>query len=159
MKHIATLTCEKVIVDQRNVHSLISLISRAEIGALPGAPQPQEPEPIPMNAVIPKEWYVFSMWLPSAEEVGKSFHQVMQIYWPNGDKYSDSKLPFSVTDVGPVHNSFHSIGMPVGQEGELKIVTWLEENDERITDIFDAHLTIKHGIPITRTPATTQAKQ
>jgi len=141
MKFLATCACEKVIIDKHGVHSLITVMANMDI-ALEISPGPDAPKEVPPNLVIPKDWFIFSMWLPSAEEIGKNFVQVIEIYWPNGDKFAEARLKFK-TDEKAQYNSLCMQGFPAGQVGNVKVITWIESEDHRITEVFDYYLAIK----------------
>jgi hypothetical protein len=76
MRFIATCACEKIIVDKVGTYSLISVMSGTDIAIT--AP-PSAPGQLPANAMLPKEWWVLSMWEPHSDEVGKDFEQVIEV--------------------------------------------------------------------------------
>jgi len=132
-------------------------MSNADIAVALNPQSPNEPaeQPIPANAVMPREWFVFSMWMPSIEDAGKSFEQVIEIYWPNSDKFTEGRLPFKA-DEKASYNSIQMLGFPIGQVGNIKIQTWLEYQGSRITDTFDYCVSIKH---LDRPPSPVTASQ
>jgi hypothetical protein len=140
MKHIGSFICEKVIIDGRGAPSIITIMQNAHIDTIPGA----EPQAIPPNAVMPKEWYFFSSWFPSSDEVGKNFEQVYQVYWPNGEKFSEARSEFTVQDETQ-YNTLYMQGLPVGQQGDVKIVTWLDHNGHKVSELVERILRIKYG--------------
>jgi hypothetical protein len=142
MKFLAFFACEKVIIDKNGAHSFINMMLNVEI-QIP----PQNPQQIPPNAVTPQMWFLFSLWAPSPEEVGKTFEQVFQIYWPNGDKFHEARLQFK-PDENYQQTSLGLNGLPVGQAGLLRLVTWVEDHGQRISDIVEYHTRIKHPAPL-----------
>jgi len=140
MRYLATCACDKIVIDKLGAHSLISVMSNADISIVPA---PGTPEQIPPNAVTPREWWIFSMWEPSSEEAGKEFEQVFQVYWPNKEKLLEGRLGFK-PDERVQYTSYSVLGFPVGQQGKVRIVTWVEQQGSRITDIFDYHITVRH---------------
>jgi hypothetical protein len=142
MKFLALCACEKIIIDKNGAHSLITIMSNTDINfaAPPGQTLPDE---IPTNAVFPREWWVFSMWQPSDDEVGKTFEQVFEVYWPNGEKFGESKIEFT-SDEKVQYNSLLMAGFPVGQIGNVRVVTWIEKQGSRITEPIDYCLRVKH---------------
>jgi hypothetical protein len=140
MRLLATCVCDRLIVDKMGAHSLIAIMSNADIAITPPA---GGSERLPPNAMFPKEWWIFSMWEPASGDVGKEFDQIIQVYWPNGDKILDGKLTFK-TDDRTSYNSYQVLGFPVGQEGKVKILTWVEEQGRALTDPFPYYITIKY---------------
>jgi hypothetical protein len=141
MRFLATLACEKVVIDKAGAHSLIEIMSGADIAITP--PPGLLATQLPPNAMSPKQWWIFSVWEPNTDEVGKEFEQVYAVYWPNGDKLIDGRLTFKADDKVQ-YTSYTILGFPVGQEGKLKISTWIEKGGSRITDPFDYFITIRH---------------
>lgn len=140
MKSIIFCACEKVLIDRvTGSHSLISVMVSAEArfsGTLP-------PE-LPINAVLPSMWFVYGMWETSAEDAGKSHEQVLEIYWPNGDKFLDNRLPFVADAALRAQNSVGVVGFPGGQKGDIKILAWIEHDGQPVSDIAEYHVTVKH---------------
>lgn len=136
MKFLALCTCDRVIIDKRGAHSLINLMLNAEIQT--GA------EPIPRNAVGPAQWFIYSMWVPSPQDVGEKFEQVYQIYWPDGEKFSEHRFEFSQPDESVQQVTFGFYGLPVGQSGKVKIVTWLDKKGHRVSDVIETSINVKH---------------
>src|SRR5208282_3120547 len=128
MRPQALCTCEKVIVDKREVHSLINLIHNVEIEASADMPK---------NAVGPNQWCIFTMWVPSSEDVGRKFEQAYQVYWPDGGKFFEGRFEFTQENEEIQQITFGLIGFPVGQPGRLRIITWLDRDGHRISDILE----------------------
>jgi hypothetical protein len=141
MRHLATCACDKLIIDKNGAHSLVSIMSNADISIV--VQSPAVSEQIPTNAVTPREWWIFSMWEPSSEDVGEQFEQVYQIYWPNNEKLSENRIGFK-PDERVQYNSQPILGFPVGQSGKIRIVTWVDHHGQRVTEVFDYYITIKH---------------
>ena len=136
MKFLALCTCDRVIIDKRGAHSLINLMLNAEVQTGTGE--------IPRNALAPTQWSIFSMWVPSPEDVGEMFEQVYQVYWPDGEKFSESRFEFTQPDETVQQVTFTFYGLPVGQPGKLRIVTWLDKKGYRVSDIVETSINVKH---------------
>jgi len=148
MKCRALLACDKIIVDKQGAHSLINVMAHAIVWAqqqLPG----QEPQdiPIPPNAVSPQQWWIYTFWTMSPAEDGQSFEQVYQVYWPNGEKLMENRLPFKQQGDKPQQTTYFIGGFPVGQEGAVKIVTWLDSHGTRVSDIEETVVFVSHKNP------------
>ena len=136
MKFLSLCTCDRVIIDKQGAHSLINLMLNAEVQT--GA------EPTPRNAVGPYQWFIYSMWIPSTEDIGEKFEQVYQIYWPDGEKFAENRLEFTQPDDTVQQVTFAFYGLPVGQPGKLRIVTWLDKKGHRVSDVIETNINIKH---------------
>jgi hypothetical protein len=148
MKSTALLACEKLIVDKDGAHSLINVMHSAAVVL-----QPQKlgdvPQriPIPSDAVVPNQWWIYSVWMPSLQDVGGSFEQVYQLYWPSGEKFAENRLAFTQKDHRLQQTSFYYVGFPVGQPGNLRIVSWLDREGQRVSDIIETYVRIDHSSP------------
>jgi hypothetical protein len=143
MKFLASFPCEKVIIDQRGTPSIITVMQNAHIGPIAGVEGLQE---IPPNAVLPLQWAIFSVLEPSADEVGSTFEQVYQVYWPNEEKFTEGRATFKPDDNWQ-YNSCQLLGFPAGQVGNVRIITWVDHEGHRITDIVEFNVRVKHGAP------------
>jgi hypothetical protein len=137
MQFVALCTCEKVIIDKRGAHSLINLMLNAEI-------QATAEQQIPRNAVVPTQWFIYTMWVPSSEDIGKKFEQVYQVYWPDGEKFTENRFEFTQPDDSVQQVTFGFVGFPVGQTGKLRIVTWLDQAGHRVSDLIETSIRVKH---------------
>jgi hypothetical protein len=135
MRNLALCTCEKVIIDKQGAHSLINLILNAEI---------QHVGEIPPNAVSSSQWFIYVMWVPAPEDVGEKFEEFFQIYWPDGEKFFEGSLEFTQPDESVQQVSYSLIGFPVGQIGNLRILTWLDKRGNRVSDVIETNIRVKH---------------
>jgi hypothetical protein len=157
MKCVALLTCEKVVIDKNGAHSLINVMITAAVTAEVTGPQQADQHPqqiaVPSNAVIPVTWWIYTLWNPSSEDVGKAFEQVYQVFWPNGDKLAESTLPFTQQNDQMQQTSFHIGGFPVGQQGKVRIVTWLHLDGVRTSEIIETYILMSHTAPADALPS------
>lgn len=145
MKCHALLPCERVIIDKEGAHSIINVMVNAEVSMdVVGPNSAPQRVPIPPNAVTGTMWWIYTLWEPSADDVGKSFEQVYQIYWPNGDKVLESRLSFTQKDDAMNQTTFYIAGFPVGQPGKVRISTWLDSQGHRVSELADVFVNIKH---------------
>jgi len=125
-KLLAFVVCEKVIIDKKDTPSLITIVQNVELGILPGV----EKVEIPPGAVVPFGWTIFTIWLGSADEAGKTFHQKIEtILEKDQDKnpFPRADLPFVVKE-GLNYNTNTVFGFPASI-GTLKVKMWLEAED------------------------------
>jgi hypothetical protein len=143
MKCHAFCACNKIIIDKDGSHSIIEIMLNAEVKLTLG-PSVDTPVVIPPNAVSPTMWWLYTQWEPFSEDVGQDFEQVFQIYWPSGEKFAETRLPFTQKDERMNQSSFYFGGFPVGQEGKLRLVTWLDRQGHCVTEIIESFVFIKH---------------
>jgi hypothetical protein len=159
MKFLVLCACEKVIIDKNGAHSLINIMQNAELQNVPqsgaNASAMMQASELPSNAVLPQLWFVFSIWQPSSDEVGKTFQQMHQIFWPDGTKFMDGPLEFK-PDESYQQNSFGVLGFPVGQPGPVRIVTWVEDRGRPITETHEYFIRVKHAAPVSPVTAPTK---
>jgi hypothetical protein len=146
MKPLAMLACDKIIVDKEGTHSLISVIMDAAVKVQEGQPgKPPRDIDVPANAVAPHQWGIYAQWEPSSDDVGKSFVAVFQVFWPNGERLIEQKLPFTQANNKVQQTTLTIAGFPVGQQGRVKIVAWLNSPDgHKVSDGIETHVNIEH---------------
>src|SRR6266436_9855406 len=126
LKPYVCVACEKVICAKDDVASLIGLFSKFIITV------PPETE-IPSNGVTPKEWAVFSSWDCEPGDEHLAFTLCTQFLYPDQTQYGDlNKHKLKVEPNKRVQAAVQLNGFPIGQLGEYKVRTWIEENDQTI---------------------------
>jgi hypothetical protein len=90
------------------------------------------------------------MWKASSDEVGKKVEQVYQIYWPSGEKFSEENVEF-VVDSTIQQITLDLVGFPAGQPGDLRVVTWLFNMGDRVSDIVETSIHVTHAARQTST--------
>lgn len=141
MKLMTICACERVIIDKiTNGHSLISVLVNAEIR------QPTEIV-VPSDAVAPAPWYVFTLWESDPEESGKTFEQVLEVRWPNGEIFAANRLPVTTDESLMAQFAVGINTLPIGQVGKVVITSWIEHEGERKTPIATYYFKVKHNIP------------
>jgi len=130
--------CEKVILDQAGVPSLISLFTKLKM-LLPG-----QLADVPGNAVAPKEWAVFTSWDRLPTDEGKIFNQCLQVLYPDGKVFFENRdLKFAVKPGERQHNAVGIYGFPIGQKGDYMIRMWLEENGSVVVEPVEIRLEVE----------------
>ncbi|HXJ04086.1 MAG TPA: hypothetical protein VNH65_03255 [Candidatus Acidoferrum sp.] len=128
LKPYVCVACEKVIIAQDGVASLIALFSKI-ILTIPAGTE------IPRDAVAPKEWAVFSIWDPEPGDDLRKFFLCTQILYPDETQFGQiAKSKFNIEPNKRSQMNMQIQGFPIGQAGEYKIRSWIEENDKKISD-------------------------
>jgi hypothetical protein len=136
--------CEKVILDQGGVASLISLFTRVNLSL---------PADIPGNAIAPKEWTIFTSWDWEPEDEGREYKQVIQILYPDGSPFLASVEQRFVVQRNTKHQiNAPVLGFPIGQSGIYTIRMHLEHNEAVIFEATPIRLEVIHQ-PGAATPA------
>jgi hypothetical protein len=134
------LICEKIIVDQQQKPTLISIFQ--SIAAL--VPEEQQ---LPKDIIGGAQWAIFCEWFFAEEELNKNFEQVVEVLLPDGSP-SPIRGRLSFRDLAKdgqgTRTYVNMFGMPISQVGFLSINVWIESNTERVTDIFTYRIKIEH---------------
>lgn len=129
--------CSEVLSDDRDTPSLIGVFAGLDV--LP--PPNSEIQP---NALSPKSWVMFSLWLAESNDIGREFTQKMQITTPDGVGFGESSQEFKMTAL--THTLKIAInGMPVGMPGKLTVEVWVESHQLKVTDKHRYEITIQHS--------------
>lgn len=102
---------------------------------------------IPPNAVMPLQWWIYTVWRPSPSDVDKPFEQFYELFWPNGEKFAESKLSFIQKENRLQQTSFFFSGFPVGQIGDIKVVSWLESGGKHVSETLETIVRVDHIDP------------
>jgi hypothetical protein len=126
MKLLLATACQVVINDPEFSHSLISVFHEIRFGISSSID-------LPPNALIPREWSVFSKWELTDEESTGDIAQTCEMYWPDGALLSRTKLVAAKPVQRALAFNVRSQGFPVGQSGKLKIVLWIEDGEKQLS--------------------------
>lgn len=149
MKFLALCPCERVIVDKDGQHSLINIIRGFTI-------EPATPT-MSRTAVAPREWSIYTMWRAGPEDIGRTFEQWYQIYWPDGEKFSEENFDF-IADSDIQQVTLDLVGFPAGQVGDVRIVSWLFLAGHRVSDLIEASIRVTHAPRLKPNPVPTSAQ-
>lgn len=130
--------CERVIIDDQGSATLVIILHKIAVFN----PKIEE---LPKDAVAPKEWVVFTLWEPMAEDIGKEFVQVLQTILPDGSEFKKSEMRFRFQEGKRQQNRMLIQGMPVGQDGKLALNTWLEVDSRQVGEVNSYDLTITYS--------------
>ncbi|MFZ0707895.1 MAG: hypothetical protein WAM71_20015 [Candidatus Korobacteraceae bacterium] len=133
--------CEKVVFDKNETASLISVLQNVDV-RVPVTP--------PEYATLPKEWFIFTRWDVSDSEPGKIFEQVWQVLWPDGEKFVEHRAPLNATsekrDDDVRQGYFQLASFPFGQQGKMRLLTWLDFDGQRVSEIEESGFWVQHHL-------------
>jgi hypothetical protein len=136
--------CEKVIVDQDNVVSLISILQEANV-QLTSADAPPE------NASAPMQWAIFTFWKKDDGDGANTFEQRAALASASGAILLESVATLEL--MLPFQRVVHLItGLPVGTAGKHAIKLWLRQKADppgEWKEVASFPLTINHVSPKT----------
>jgi hypothetical protein len=140
LKPYICVACERVIIEQAiessppgssGVPSLIGLFSK--MIAFTSFAAGSEIQRIPHDAVIPKEWAVFSQWDHEPGDENKKYVICTQLYYPDKSPFGPTnKVPLKIEAKARSQNVIRITGFPIGQAGFYKVRTWIEEEDQEV---------------------------
>ena len=121
-KLLLFVPCQKVLIDQDNTISTVSIIQEMWLEA--GATVPPD-----FQAAV--RWDVVTLWFRLPEDDGRTFEQVVMLLTSDGTMTSHTKLQFSMST--PFHRTLsYMYGFQVGQPGthhlELKLKDMANES-------------------------------
>lgn len=113
--------CEKVLIDQSNTSSLISIMEEVTVRVIPGGQRP------PANAIIPMQWAVLSLWeQTSGYDSGRTFEQRTALVSATGQHLIEAIGEFTfATPRFRMTNQF--VGMPISEPGQHRVKVWIRE--------------------------------
>jgi hypothetical protein len=126
MKPLITVPCQIALNDPVSGHSLIGVFHEIKVQISGDLPE------LPLNAMLPKEWAVFSKFGLTPEEEGREYSLKTDIYWPDGSLLLRNLLPAEK----PTRNGMAFIvrlqAFPFGQPGMIRVVETLLSGDENV---------------------------
>lgn len=150
LKPYICATCERVIIEQivplpgsspipdpTGPTSLISLFSKLYVQANATG----SGETIPPNAVIPREWAIYTEWDTEPGDETKHYELCAQLLYPDGTFFGEQvKYPVNVS----LHRRSQVIvkvgAFPIGQAGIYTARVWIEENRQRVSESIDLRI-------------------
>jgi hypothetical protein len=133
------VVCDKVIIDEVGVASLITLFSTVTL-SMAGE--------IPSDALAPKEWAIFAIWDYESADEGKEYNQVVQLLLPDRTSFLERLETKFVMRPGRKQQIKNPVlGFPVGQQGNVTVRLWLEHAGNVIFEARPILLEVKHAPP------------
>jgi hypothetical protein len=128
MKLLLASPCQIVIQDKEaGGHSLIGIFHHFKIRV-------PETADIPANALLPREWAIFSKWSFEPSETEKKIKLVAEAFWPNDEPLFRAELV--AAEISDNQSAFiiRNGGFPMGQNGLIKIILSIFVDDELAHD-------------------------
>lgn len=143
------VTCEKVIIAKDEQTSLISLFNVMNV-MIPT----DQTDPIASNAVVPKEWVIFTSWEREPQDDGKEYSQIIEILYPDGTHFAKPRDFKFTIPAGKSHYqcTTNVNGFPIGQLGMYTVKMRLERNAETISGPTSIKINLQH-VPAPPVPA------
>ena len=126
LKPYVCVVCEKVILAKDDVPALIRLFSKL-ILTVPTSAE------IPREAVVPRDWAVFSIWETEPGDERRNYMLCTQLLYPDKTQFADTnRTKINIEPEKRAQMTIQFQGFPIGQTGEYTIRTWLEENQREV---------------------------
>ncbi len=139
MKLAMFVPCEKLIISADGSASVIVILQNCKVSATNN-------QPIPPDAIAPKDWVLVSMWQVPQDKIGKDFVQHFQILLPNGTEFMKRTLNFRPVKPNTHMNYLRLNALPIGHVGYLKMKSWVEEKDVIVSDEEEYLIGIEHDL-------------
>jgi hypothetical protein len=121
MKLLIFTPCEKVLQDVRSGQSLVNIFHEIKVQLPPNSE-------FPNDAVLPKEWAIFSKWAMDSEEEEREYESDVRIYWPNGKLWAEQTLQAAQPTKSHLIFMVQFQGFPFGQSGRLRVINSLRSD-------------------------------
>jgi len=116
--------CEKVLIDQQNTVSLISVLQELKVQVPETGPMP------PANAKAAYKWDVLTEWARTDDDFGKRFEQRIALFDPAGKPTELSTTTAINTEKATNRIVATILGFPIGSLGRYTLKLWLSENGQ-----------------------------
>jgi hypothetical protein len=129
--------CEKVIIGQDNMPSLIGILQGLNIHA---------PDPVPEDkpALVPLQWCAFSSWLNEGDEPNTTYEQRVVLFDDSGSPVFENCTQFQMTK--PQHRIYLTSHLfPLLPEGTHRVLLFLRKVSEAAwTEVASYPLQVSH---------------
>jgi hypothetical protein len=114
MKLLLIAPCDRVLSDPTFGNSLIAVFHEILIKLPPGTE-------VPSNAMVPRDWTIFSKYELEPSEENKDYSAVTKIFWPNGDLFAELGIAAAKPTKNGMAFAIRLQGAPLGQNGRYLI--------------------------------------
>lgn len=138
--------CDRVIVSQNQVMSLINIIQGMELGLGASATLGE-------GLVVPVPWTAAALWQRHSDEVDKVFEQKVEVVSPDSMRVEVGSLEFTFTQ--GIHRTLQNAqGFLISGEGEYNVVLSIREkaDTKRWQRAASFPVIVSFKVPGTSTP-------
>ena len=139
MKPLIFTPCEKVLQDPQSGVSLIAIFQEIKIQITHDAPE------LPRDAVIPREWLIYSRFDLDMDEEGEEFTAVTTILWPDGALFATQSLTATQPTQSGMSFVIKLMGFPMGQNGSVKIQQSVTKGGEIVCGPMETKIKVNVG--------------
>jgi hypothetical protein len=136
MNLLLAAPCQLALQDPVSGHSLIGVFHEIKIQVSEDAPE------VPRNAMVPREWAVFSKFALAPEEEGRDYSLLTEVFWPDGTPLAS----LTVEAAQPTKNGLSFIArlqaFPMGQPGIVRIRTSLRSGENLVWGPTDLEILV-----------------
>src|SRR5271165_3941587 len=137
MKLLLIAPCQIALQDPEQGHSLIAIFHDILIKLPETSPAP------PPNAIIPREWAIFTKFALEPNEEGKDYALATNIFWPDETSFVSQVLHAAQ----PTKNGMAFIaklqGFPMGQNGKVRITQQLFMGDQVVSENIETDILVR----------------
>jgi len=121
-KLVLFAACERVLIDQQNMLSLVGVIQELKVQV------PESGQVPSATSSAPIKWDVITQWAKLPDDTGKNFEQRIAMFNPAGQATAVSAV--AALDLSGTYNRTIAtvLGFPIGTPGRHTIKLWLSEN-------------------------------
>lgn len=131
------VTCEKVLIEQDGVVSLVRLFTKFTVVVPPNLQ-------IEKNAANPKEWVVFSSWETEEGDERREYFLCTQVLYPDNSLFGEpNKTRMNIVAGKRMQMTIQLFAFPIGQLGIYTVKTWIEENNAIVCAPIDTKIELE----------------
>lgn len=148
MRLLLTAPCQMALQDPEAGHSLIAIFHEIKINVSLDAPA------FPSEALLPKEWAVFSKFGLNTDEEGKDYTLTTEIFWPDGRPLMRHVLPAAQPTKDGMAFITRMQGFPMGQNGLVRITQILSSDGKTVLGPVESEIrvTVERSLPPIQNP-------
>lgn len=123
--------CEKVLVDQQNNTSLITLLQEAKVGIPVPAPGQEVPPP-GAKVMAAMKWDALTLWTKTDDKI---YEQRIALFDPSGNPTGiEAAVGLDFAGKGTLRNVATVFGFPIYEMGVYLMKLWLREKGQEFGD-------------------------
>ena len=136
MNLLLVTACDRVLDDTELGTTLVSIFHQIKI-------QVTANEEVPTNAVIPREWSIFTKFALDKDEEGREYSLDTSVFWPDGSLFAHMILDAKQPTQNGMAFKVRLTGFPIGQPGKLKIVQSINSGEDAKCGPFETDILVQ----------------